>query len=173
MKRRNISIIAAVVALMSLGSVNVLSAQDNINEELQLLRGVGPAISGSVKYNDIPREAREFMKKHFKGVKIASMQKEYADSDYDVTFADGTEIEFNAQGQVVEIEAHEKALKQDIVKDILPKAAFDELVRNNVQAAVRKIDVDKTVYEVKFIKKENVRVSEMKFDTNGKLLKSK
>ena len=164
-------ILLAAAALLGIGLSAMAAETADMREELLLTQGVGPAIAGSVTYSDLPTNAQDFLLKHFKDVKIRHIEKEYADGRYEVNFANGDEIDFDANGKVTEIEAKRGAIKDTVVKDILPQAAYNQLVGQNIHNQVKQIDVEKTVYEVKFVKKENVKLRQMKFDNQGKLLR--
>lgn len=54
--------------------------------------GVGPAISGSVEYTQIPLQSRKFIDREFKGLTVIRAEREFASGKVEVELSDGSEI---------------------------------------------------------------------------------
>mgnify|MGYP003184294881 CR=1 FL=1 len=95
--KRILAIIAAGVVMMA--GTNVFAQNDRGQLAAPVLYGgVGPAIAGSIDFNQLPKAARDFAQKHFKDETVIACEKEFYDNTYEVEFSDGTDIEFDAQG---------------------------------------------------------------------------
>lgn len=98
----------------------------------------GPAIAGTVTSDQLPEKARTMLKETFKESPVKRIVKDFADQEYDVRLADGIELEFNAQGDLLEIEAPDGlALSYDLIKALVPDKAWARLVSDGV---TRRID---------------------------------
>lgn len=64
----------------------------------------------------VPKEITAYINKHFSGAKIQSayIDKDDAKEEYDINLNDGTELEFNHQFEIVDIES-KKALPDHVV----------------------------------------------------------
>ena len=64
------------------------------------------------KFEQLPTTAQEFVKTYFSDYTIQHIfcDKEFADIDYKIRFEDGTEIEFNAQGEWTDISSKQKCI---------------------------------------------------------------
>lgn len=154
----------------------VAKAQTRINkpqqaQATQMLQGPGPVIAGSFDYKNVPDKAKKFIETNFKGVNVMKVEKEFGPDKYDITLANGVELEFNAKGDLDEIEGLNAPLPYSVVKAILPAAAAKTLETKAAHNAVKSIDVEKSYFEVEFVKQLNLNLKEMKFDNAGKTLK--
>lgn len=104
----------------------------------------GIAMAGSQNYSSLPKDARHFIEKHFKGVGVTSCERYYAKGKYEVELSNGVDIEFNDKGKVIEIDAPSGALLPvALVKDLLPGKAFKRLQDAGIAARVESIEFDK------------------------------
>lgn len=104
----------------------------------------GIAMVGSQNYSSLPKDARHFIEKHFKGVGVTSCERYYAKGKYEVELSNGVDIEFNDKGKVIEIDAPSGALLPvALVKDLLPGKAFKRLQDAGIAARVESIEFDK------------------------------
>lgn len=111
----------------------------------------GIAIAGSTSADNLPQEAKNFIHKHFKNVGIRAVEREFDQNSYEVDLANGVEMEFNAQGQVLAIDAPDRgpALDEKLVKDVLPHKAYSELKKIHQEANVDEIEFKGgRVYEI-------------------------
>ena len=141
--------------------------QSASQQQLAMMQGPGPAVAGSFDYNKLPDQAKKFVAKHFKGQKVMNVQKEFASGDYEVTMANGVEIEFNSKGEVVEIDGQNSALSATLVKAVVPKGVYSTLSSKAIHNSVKSIDFEKGQYKLEFVKNKNAKVKELKFDMNG------
>lgn len=114
-------IVSAAVILMAAAGVQQAEAQYSL--------GVGPAISGSATQSQLPKAAQKFIEKHYKDTSIRKIERDFGPETYEVELRDGTDIEFNSEGKVIEIDSPDRgrALPKDVVKDILPSKAYKRL----------------------------------------------
>ena len=86
----------------------------------------GIVMAGSENYSGMPKGARRFIDKHFKGVGVKSCERYFAKGTYEVELANGVDIEFDSNGKVKEIDVPKGALLSiDIVKELLPGKLSD------------------------------------------------
>lgn len=104
----------------------------------------GIVMAGSQNYSSLPKDARHFIDKHFKGVGVSSCERYYAKGRYEVELNNGIDIEFDIKGKVKEIDAPDGAmLPVALVKDVLPGKAFKRLQDAGVVSRVESIEFDK------------------------------
>lgn len=128
----------------------------------------GPVIAGSIDASQLPADAVKYLDKYFSGVKAMEIDREYLAGKYDVQMADGTEIEFDSKGRVVEIDAPDGyVLDTVILKTILPESAMKVLENNGQTRMVEKVERKRTVYEVDLADRDETTLT---FDHHGKLL---
>lgn len=128
----------------------------------------GPVISGSVDVTQLPADAVKYLDKYFSGVKAMEIDREYLAGKYDVQMADGTEIEFDSKGKVVEIDARDGyALGISLLQSILPADAVKFLEKNGHSGMVEKVERKRSTYEVDLADRDDTQLS---FDHRGRLL---
>lgn len=133
-----------------------------------MYEGVGPVISGSVDFNQLPKEAKDFVHKHFKDGTVVLCEKEFDDNTYEVEFSDGTDIEFDSQGNWTEIDAgHHRILPEKVVRKLLPDKARRELENRKVIAQVESVKRYQGGYKVEI---KNARYDDFRFARDGKLI---
>lgn len=101
----------------------------------------GPVVSGSVDSGALPKDARKFIEKHFPGSGISSCEKNFYTGITEVDLNNGTDIEFDSKGRAIEVDAgSNQALPESVVKDLLPRRAYDELKRRDKAGIVECIE---------------------------------
>lgn len=161
-------IFAAVPAFM----VNAQAKRNNRTAtQVEMVQGPGPVISGSYDYKKVPEKARKFIETNFAGVNVMRVEKEFGPEQYDITLANGVELDFNAKGDLEEIDGQNSPLPYSVVKAILPAAAAKTLETKSAHNAVKSIDVEKSYFEVEFVKQMSLNLKEMKFDAKGNTMK--
>lgn len=139
------AIIAGAVAALAAMSPSVATAQVNL--------GVGPAIAGSATQSQLPADAQKFLQKHYKHTSIRNVEREFDTGTYEVDLADGTDIEFNSAGRVINIESSDRgpALSKDVVKDLLPAKAYKRLEADGIVSNIDEIELHRggNYYEIK------------------------
>lgn len=109
----------------------------------------GIAVAGSVDDSSMPRDAREFIGKYYPGVAVASVEKNFVRTEYDVRLVNGVEIEFNGKGRVRSIEAPGATVLPDaVVRALLPHKAYKHLSDNGLAGYVEEISIDRRGIEV-------------------------
>lgn len=129
----------------------------------------GIAISGSQNYSQLPEKSRMFIEKYFKSLNVKSCKKYFAKDTYEVELSNGIDIDFNANGDVVEMDAPDNfVFPVDAVKDVIPEKAYNRLVKDGYNTMVESIDFkDGRVYEIEL----NVSGPDTYlFDVDGKFL---
>ena len=100
-----------------------------------------------IQFEQLPQTARQFVKTHFSGKKIAlvKMDNDIVWRDYDVVFADGTKVEFDSRGAWTDVECKQSSVPAAIIPE-----AIKQYVRKNFPATpIVKIERDKRGYEIK------------------------
>ena len=113
-----------------------------------------------IDFKDLPATAQKFIRTHFPEAKItlATVDREFMDTSYDVIFTDGTQIEFDSSGEWKEIDCRRTFVPESV---LLPGiAAF---IREHFpEARVRDIERDRRGFELNL---DNRR--ELSFDLRG------
>lgn len=147
---------------------SMASAQVVPETPIILFEGVGPAIAGSVNFDQLPTEARDFLKKHFKEGKVINCEREFDDNTYEVTMSDRMEIEFDSKGQWIEIDAFGRSvIPYDLVKKLLPGDAHRDIERRGLQQSVETIKRSVNGYKVEF---QSADIDDIRYSTHGKVL---
>jgi hypothetical protein len=110
---------------------------------------------------ELPDAAQQFIRAHFASstVTLATVDREFMDTSYDVIFTDGTHIEFDSHGVWKDIECRGTFVPEGV---LLPQiAAF--LREHLPEARVRDIERDRHGYELNL---DNRR--ELHFTSRGK-----
>lgn len=169
MQIRHLTIALAALALLPTLAVE---GQKNINTRtLPIIeQGVGPAISGSIEYTQIPLEARKFIDKHFRGLTVAACEKEFASGETEITMSDGTEIDFDAKGRWIEIDAPDgMAFDESLLRRFIPDRAYRELRHRKLAGNAESVKREKTGYEVELA--GGVTPNTYHFNKDGRLLR--
>lgn len=113
--------------------------------------------------NDLPRQSREFLDKHFTGVAISHIKIEknlIGVDSYDVILTDGSKIEFDKAGAWEEIKRPAGAVPASLLPAFIKKYVAEQYAGIDVLA----IEKDAKEYEVKL-----QNGIELKFDLQGNL----
>ncbi len=116
-----------------------------------------------LRFEDLPTDAREFIRTHFPDVKVtlSTVDRELMDTTYDVIFTDGTQIEFDSRGQWKEIDCRNSFVPDGVM---LPGIiAF--VGENYPEAHVREIERDRRGFEVNLDNR-----AELYFDSKGNFM---
>ena len=118
--------------------------------------GVGPAISGSVEYTQIPLQSRKFI------------DREFASGKVQVELSDGSEIEFNSKGEWTEIDApDDEVFIVELLSKLIPDRARRELRRRKVDTKVETVKRSATGYTIEL---RGEKIDEYLFSSDGRLL---
>ena len=112
------------------------------------------AISISVKAGDdkpttldkIPQKAQQFVKKYFGNMQVAlvTVESEFMDKSYDVTFTNGDKVEFDKKGEWKNVDCGHNAVPQGVV----PQAIQSYVNKNYPNAKIKQIEKDRRDYDV-------------------------
>lgn len=133
------TLLATLVAtlIFSAGTISAQTPQ-------QYTGGPGIVISGSENYNSLPKDAQNFVKKHFKNLSVVKCEKYFAKGKYEIELSDGIDIEFDSKGKVMEIDAPDgKCLPAVVVKDLIHGKAYKRLEKDGFATMVESIDFDR------------------------------
>lgn len=123
--------------------------------------------SDKIVYNDspLPAQSKALLAKHFKAkVNFVKVDKNVLGrvDDYEVVLTNGTEVEFDADGNLKAVDAGRNAVPSSL---ILP--AITKYIKTNCKnQKVTELDIEKKYYKVEL---QDGR--ELKFDRNGNFLK--
>lgn len=101
----------------------------------------------SVNREDLPKEAQEFLTKHFPKSKVAMVKVDkhlLRKTDYDVKLVNGTKIEFNNAGQWTSVDCKGREVPASIIPKSIQKYVSDKFP----EETVIKIDKKAAKFEV-------------------------
>lgn len=115
----------------------------------------------------IPLKATSFLSDHFSGiairkVKVKKYATEAAQKKYEVKLINGVEVDFNSNGDWLEVDGNHQA----IPNAILPKKIARYIKTNYPNSGVEKIEKESTKYEV-----ELLDGLDLEFDLHGNFLR--
>lgn len=130
--------------------------------------GVEPVISGSVTTGRLPKAASEFAAKLFPEAGIVAIEEKFASQKFEVTLANGVEMEFDRAGRWLEVEAPQgRCLDEATLKALLPDRACKELRRLTLAASVDDVKRSEKSYKVGI---DSADIDDLRFDTAGTLV---
>lgn len=99
-----------------------------------------------IPMGQLPLTAQKFVKKHFadRKVLLAKMETEVLSKNYEVTFEDGTQIDFDSKGNWETVDCHHTPVPTAII----PAAIVNSVETTYPDAFIMKIEKDKKKYEV-------------------------
>ncbi len=100
-----------------------------------------------VEISQLPAKARDFIRQHFNDAQIslATVDREFMDTTYEVFFAGGCKVEFSGNGQWKEVDCSHTRVPDGIIPDEV--RAY--IAANYPERHVTEIDRDNRDYEVK------------------------
>lgn len=116
-----------------------------------------------VRYDQLPAEAKSFIKEHFKSpFHHAIKEVERRKVSYEAVLDNDTEIEFTEAGRWIEVDGKGKAIPTSFMQ----KQVVDYIKINHPKESIIKIEVSDTGYEV-----EVSSGTDLKFDARGTFIK--
>ena len=117
-----------------------------------------------ISASELPQEAQTFLSVHFANnpVHLVEKDKNLFSSDYEVSFINGTEIEFDSKGIWKKIDGNGNKIPDSVISPII----LNYVSTNYYQQHIDKIEKERWGYDIKL----NNRL-ELEFDLNGKFLK--
>lgn len=114
--------------------------------------------------SDLPTAADTFISTYFSGDKIVRVEREgeHSGAEYDVIFASGYEVEFNAQGAWIDVDA---PMGMTIPSGIAPLGIESYIATNYPTQGINEISVEYYGYEV-----ELLNGIELMFDQQGNFI---
>ncbi|MDE6073647.1 MAG: PepSY-like domain-containing protein [Muribaculaceae bacterium] len=147
--------------IMSIGTMFMAQAQS-------FYTGVGPAISEGVSKVKLPAAANKYISNYFEGVSIVKADREFMSGSYDVEMADGTELEFNKDGKIIEIDAPDGyALSNRTLGSILPAKAIETLRNLGTDQLVTNVEKTAQGYTAEIAGNDDM---EYQFNNRGEIV---
>lgn len=117
----------------------------------------------TIAFEQLPEVSKKFIQKHFnkKDVVHSQLDRELFSKSYEVSFADGSKIEFDRKGEWDNV----NCLKKKIPDGIVPEQITDYVKKNHPNAKIVKIDRERKDFEIEL---ENG--TEIKFDKNFEVI---
>lgn len=118
----------------------------------------------NISSNELPKEAKAFINKHYNGASI--YECEIDDFDYNVELSNGVDLEFNRNGKLVKIEADHGVIAQSVLKTILPAKALQYLTAQGLADKVDDVEFRRNSIVVDI---NNSNDHEIRFNLDGSL----
>ena len=101
----------------------------------------------AIKYDDLPADARAFIKHHYPNEKPTYMweDKEHSHTEYKVVMASGVKLEFDDRGSWTEIESPNAMVPADVV----PKKIADYVAKHYPATQIVEISKERNEWDVK------------------------
>ena len=114
-----------------------------------------------INLNQLPKASQEFLARHFGDLQLAFAveDRKYVGSEYEVTYTDRTEVEFNTNGEWTSVERRYDAVPDAIIPEEIKKYVSTMDFAGGQQ--IRKISRDRFEWEI-----ELTNGIEMEFDLN-------
>lgn len=111
--------------------------------------GIGPVEQGSVLFDNIPAKSRKFLQKNCDGHAIVKCEKQFASGDYEISLADGIDMEFDAKGNMTEIETPDGySLSPQLLRAVVPGKLYRLLEHNGFEQSVEAVHRDRAGYRL-------------------------
>ena len=106
--------------------------------------------------------------RYFEGVSIVKADREFMSGSYDVEMADGTELEFNKDGKIIEIDAPDGyALSNRTLGSILPAKAIETLRNLGTDQLVTNVEKTAQGYTAEIAGNDDM---EYQFNNRGEIV---
>ncbi len=117
-----------------------------------------------VKFNELPQKAQTFIETYFNAADISfvKMEKDGLHNDYDVRMTDGTEIDFDHDGSLEQVDCNTKAVPAGIV----PEKITTYVAEHFAGAFIVKYEIDRRELKV-----ELNNSLDLEFDKQGNFLR--
>jgi len=117
-----------------------------------------------ISQNDLPQAAQTFLSNYFSNQQVAKVEKESENGadHYEVTFADGTELEFDQSGAWTSVDCKKRAVPAAIV----PEAISKYVSENYANLIIVQIERESYGYEIELSNDLDIR-----FDHDFKVIK--
>lgn len=117
-----------------------------------------------VKFNELPQKAQTFIETYFNAANISfvKMEKDGLHNDYDVRMTDGTEIDFDHDGSLEQVDCNTKAVPAGIV----PEKITTYVAEHFAGAFIVKYEIDRRELKV-----ELNNSLDLEFDKQGNFLR--
>lgn len=118
----------------------------------------------NIAFEQLPAQAKTFVKEHFSTLKVVSVFEETKPNhkEYDVIFENGTEIEFSSNGEWEEV----KSRTTELPASVIPTAILQHVKKQFPDAFIREIKTKRYGFEV-----EISNGMDLEFDKSGKFLR--
>lgn len=169
---KNTQIVMKKIAKLMLAAVAVVAAGSSFSVSARSMGENSEVALEAYNANKLPSDAKAFLRAYYGHKYLKDCEFNDDNGNYEVTMSDGTEVEFNSRGQVVEIEAADRqALSAAVIENILPSDAYAKLQEMGYASKIEKIEKDRRGYDIDLVK--GTAVSELFFARDGKLVASR
>ncbi len=121
-----------------------------------------------ISFDELPDLAKSFINKHFKDFSVLYVERDTADSEYEVKLSSDADITFDLRGDWTKIEAGKKKMPQSIL-DELPKTMVDYITKEYSVKSITEIRRWNNGYEVEISK--SFDDIDLYFDLSGKFIR--
>lgn len=99
-----------------------------------------------ITFQQLPAAAQQFVNKHFSGrhVSLVKIDREYGVKTFEVRLADGTEIDFDSNGQWKDVDGNDRPIPTTFI----PAAVLNSLKASHPNEQIVKIKVKRPGYQV-------------------------
>lgn len=100
-----------------------------------------------IKFEEMPKQAQQFVKKHFPTLSIAliKMETDFLSKSYDVIFTNGDKLEFDKRGKWTNIDCEHSVVPVELIPDTI----LGYVQKQSPKATIMKIEItDRKGYEV-------------------------
>lgn len=141
--------ILGVVMMCALGTMAWSCSDDDDSDDIVMT------------YDQLPQAAKDFVSTYYNGVAISRVEKDIDVNgvEYEVYFANGGDVTFNAQGEWIDVDA---PAGQTVPDAIVPVAITEYVMANYPGAGINEISKTATGYDV-----DLVNGVDLIFDANG------
>lgn len=138
--------LSIAVALMALVSFSAQAANDK-----------------PIEINQLPQKAQTFIQSYFPSetVAFAKVDRDIAETTYEVIFTSGSKVDFNKNGEWTEVDCKYTQLPISIV----PKQILDEVAKKYPNTTINKIEKNRRNFEVTLSNK-----TELKFNSKFQII---
>ena len=132
---------------------------------------IGSSTSSGTSISDLPQPALKFLSNYYNGVNVTKVKREHVPGPFEVTMADGSEIEFDTAGRILEIEAPDNAiLRPRLVRYLIGRKMYDELRSNRQTDKVESVDFNYRDGRLIKVATASVPPQKLVFDLKGNLV---
>jgi len=168
---RHAKIAALLLGIAAIASPAFAVSQNVVPNAPINVGGVGPAVAGSVQAGTLPEAALTFVVEYYPAAGIVECEKNYLQNTYEIELSDGTDLEFDKAGNLIEIDSSDNNVLSDtVIQAVLPAQAYNQLKTKNATGMVESIEHNKEGYKVELNDQADTKYY---FADNGQFIRQK